>query len=98
MTSLEVECLPGDLPPEIQVDVSGVSEIGDVIVVADLPKLPGVTFMAPDDDVVISSSYLERLVEEEEEEEEEEVFGEMEEPELIRRREEEEEAEDETEV
>jgi large subunit ribosomal protein L25 len=90
MNSIMVECLPTDLPHGIQVDISGLKEIGDVLLVSDLPDLPGVTYMASKDDVVVTTSYLQRAAEEEEEEEEEEVFGEVEEPELIRRREEEE--------
>jgi large subunit ribosomal protein L25 len=100
MTTIEVECLPTDLPPEIQIDISDMTEIGEMRMVSDLPKPDRVTFMANDDDVVISSSYLERLVEEEEEELEEELFGELEEPELVGREEEEEieDGEDEEEV
>lgn len=90
-TSIEVECLPTDLPAEIEVDLSLLKEVGDSITVADLPQLQGVTYLVDDDVVIVSTSYM--RVEEEEEEEEEEITGEMEEPELIRRREEEEEDE-----
>ncbi len=85
MTSILVECLPGNLPAEIEVDISVLEEVGDSIAVADLPAFEGVTYLANDDDVVISSSYPRQALEEEEEEEEEEaLLEEGEEPELIR--------------
>lgn len=97
MNSIEVECLPGDLPPQVEIDLSGIVEIGDSLLVSDLPELAGVTYMSQPDDVVVTSSYMRAEVEEEEEEEEE-VFEEGEEPELIRRRRDEDEGEDETEL
>jgi len=95
MNSVEVECLPGDLPAEVQIDISGLAEVGDSILAAELPELPGVTYHVDPGDVVVATTYLQRA--EEEEEEEEEILEEGDEPELIRRREEEEEG-DETEV
>jgi len=99
MNSIEVECLPGDLPPQVEIDLAGIVEIGDSLLVSDLPQFEGVTYMSQPDDVVVTSSYMRAEVEEEEEVEEE-IFEEGEEPELIRRRrdEEEEEGEDETEL
>lgn len=86
MTSIPVECLPGNLPSEVQVDISVLEAVGDSIVVADLPQFEGVTYMVNDDDVVVSSSYPRQVFEEEEEEEEleEGLLEEGEEPELIR--------------
>jgi len=95
MNSVEVECLPGDLPAEVQIDISGLAEVGDSILASALPELPGVTYHVDPGDVVVATTYLQRA--EEEEEEEEEILEEGDEPELIRRREEEEEG-DETEV
>ncbi len=43
METLEVECLPKDLPPEIEVDLSVLREIDDAILVKDLKLPPGVT-------------------------------------------------------
>lgn len=83
MTSILVECLPGDLPAHIEVDLSVLKEVGDSILVAALPEFPGVTLMANEDDVIISTSYPRRAVEDEEEEEEAEI-EEGDEPELIR--------------
>lgn len=86
MTTITVQCLPGDLPSEIRIDASVLQEVGDSLLVADLPEFAGVTLLANEDDVVISSTYPQRPVEEEEEVEEEldEFAAEGEEPELIR--------------
>lgn len=78
MNSVTVECLPGDLPAEIPVDVSVLKEIGDTILASQLPELPGVTYMVEGHEVVVSSSYLEQMAEEEE-------FDSGVEPELVRR-------------
>lgn len=43
LRSIEVECLPKDLPEVIRVDVSEL-DLGDAIHVRDLPALPGVTY------------------------------------------------------
>jgi large subunit ribosomal protein L25 len=91
MTAIEVECLPGDLPAEIEVSLSLLKEVGDSIFVRDLPALPGVTYLASEEDIVVVTAFL--SVGEEEEEEGEEV-AESAEPELIRRREDEDEDED----
>ncbi len=67
METLEVECLPKDLPPEIEVDLSVLKEVDDAILVRDLKLPPGVTPVAsPDEEVV-------RVVRAGEEEVEEEV-------------------------
>jgi large subunit ribosomal protein L25 len=92
MTSIQVECLPGNLPAEIEIDLSLLKEVGDSLLVKDLPELPGVTYLVGADNVVVSSSMLLQGGDEEEEEEEE-VVSEGAEPELVRRREEEEEEE-----
>jgi large subunit ribosomal protein L25 len=91
MNSVEVECLPGDLPAEIPVEIVSLKEIGDMILASDLPKLPGVTYhnIEPNE-VIVTTSYLQRL----EVEEEAEAAPEEEEPELIRRRPAEEEEEE----
>lgn len=45
LRSVEVECLPKDLPEIIEVDVSGL-ELGHALHVRDLPQLPGVKYTA----------------------------------------------------
>lgn len=45
LRSVEVECLPKDLPEKISVDVSNM-ELGSALHVSDLPVLPGVKYLA----------------------------------------------------
>jgi len=93
LNSILVECLPGDLPSEITVDVSGLTEVGQMILISDLPELPGVTYHEAPETVIVSTGYMQRAPEAEEGEEEA-VEEEGEEPELVRRRDEEEEDEE----
>ena len=88
MNSIEVECLPLDLPAEIQVDLSLLKEVGDSLLVESLPQLEGVTYLSDPDMVVASTSYPRAAVEEGAETGD---FGISDgvEPELIRSREEE---------
>ena len=51
LRSIEVECLPKDLPEIVRVDVSGLN-VGDSLHVKDLPVLPGVEYAA-DPDVTV---------------------------------------------
>ncbi len=53
MDTLEVECLPKDLPPEIEVDLSVLREIDDAILVKDLKLPPGVIPVAPLDEEIV---------------------------------------------
>jgi large subunit ribosomal protein L25 len=52
--TVEVECLPGDLPSVITVDISGLSEIGDVLYVRDLVTPARVTVIDDPEEVVVS--------------------------------------------
>ena len=81
--SLDVEALPQDLPENITVDVSSLSEIGDTLYVKDLVLPKEITVMTDPEEllVVISAPQMEEV--EEEEVEGEELFGDMEEPEVI---------------
>ena len=80
LNAIEIECLPGNLPAEIRVDISGLHEIGETIVASALPEIPGVKYHIDPDIVVVSTGYLSQL------EVEEPGEGEAAEPELIRRR------------
>ena len=82
LESLSVECLPADLPSSIQVDVSALVSIGDVLTVAELTLPPKVDVLnEPEEIVVVATS---QMMEEEEEEEIEELLDEYgEEPEVI---------------
>ncbi len=64
LNEIEVEALPSDLPGEIQVDVSGLTSIGDVLHVSDLPAIENVTFIT-DEHAVIASIVPEAVQEEE---------------------------------
>ncbi|MBU1907561.1 50S ribosomal protein L25, partial [Patescibacteria group bacterium] len=51
---LTVKCLPGDLPHEITVDLSGLKTFDDLVTVADLPLNSKVEVMQESDLVVVS--------------------------------------------
>jgi large subunit ribosomal protein L25 len=51
--NLEVECLPGDLPSSLEVDLSVLESIGDIISVKDVPLPPKVQVLADPDEVVV---------------------------------------------
>jgi len=72
VNTIAMEGLPTDLPPQIEVDVSGLEEIDDAIHVKDLDVSPDVTLMV-DPELVVAKVAAPRLVEEEEVEEEAEV-------------------------
>lgn len=68
LTEVLVECLPADLPGEIDVDLSLLNEPKAVIRVGDLPVGPGVTILTDPSEVV--AGLHQRAVEVEEEAEE----------------------------
>ncbi|HEX3049152.1 MAG TPA: 50S ribosomal protein L25 [Aggregatilineaceae bacterium] len=84
-STVEVECLPGDLPSEIRVDVSALLQIGDHLLASELPQLPGVTYLIDPDAVLVTTASIQQYDAAEGEE------GAPSEPELIRGREEEDE-------
>ena len=82
---LSIECLPGDLPEVITVDISGLNEIGDSILVGDANIPPNVEVLTDPDEMIVQASMPETVSEEEEEEDllEDELEGA--EPEVIER-------------
>jgi large subunit ribosomal protein L25 len=68
---LEVECLPEDLPERIDIDVSGLFEIGDSIHVKDLSLPAGIEILDDPETLIVVASAP--ISEEELEEEIEEV-------------------------
>jgi len=65
MHSIEVECLPTDLPPAIIVDVSGLKEVDDEVRVRDLKVPQGCEIKADADDLVVKvQKHREEVVEE----------------------------------
>lgn len=53
MEVVEVECLPGDLPESIVVDISSLKQIGDAIYVRDLSVPAAVEILADPDEMVV---------------------------------------------
>ncbi|HZY44954.1 MAG TPA: 50S ribosomal protein L25 [Anaerolineae bacterium] len=57
-TTIEIECLPGDLIDSISVDLSSLAQVGDAIHVRDL-TIPGTIKVLDDaDDLVVRVTYL----------------------------------------
>jgi large subunit ribosomal protein L25 len=73
---IEVECLPKDLPKEIEVDISPLN-VGQSIHALEIPEIPGVKYLMPPDQVIctIAVPKEEKEVIEEVEEEELEAEG-----------------------
>lgn len=69
-----VECLPGDLISEIEVDISGIASVDDAVYISDLTPPPSVTILTEPETAITSFDYFRE--EEEEEEEEELLFAE----------------------
>ena len=83
--TIEVECLPNDLPEVIEVDISHLEELGQAIYVKDIPSIPNVEFLTDMEELVavasaIKEQVLEPIGEEEELLEEAEMDAE---PEVI---------------
>lgn len=74
MDRVEIECLPGDLVSSFELDLDQLQEIGDALLVKDLPVPEGITILADGDEVIIRLAFASRI---EEEEEEEEAFVEI---------------------
>lgn len=68
LRSVMLECLPGDLPEEIQLDVSGLA-LGHTLKVRDLPLDTTKHRILTDGDLVVAAVSMPRLVEEPEAEE-----------------------------
>ena len=64
LDEVEVECLPGDLPERIVVDVSGLNKIGDGIYIRNLVVLEGVKIL-DDPDTMVALIASQAAVEEE---------------------------------
>ncbi len=87
LTNVEVEALPANLPQQIDVDISGLVEIGDSILVQDLNLPAGVTIPSVNpDDMVLKLDYAQALLTEEEEEAEDSFLEESAEVEVLTER------------
>ena len=79
VTSLSIECLPTELPPQIEVALSHLEEVGQSIYVRDITLSPAITVITGPDQLVVKVSEARVVVEEVVEEavaEEEEVVAE----------------------
>ena len=92
LSNVEVEALPAELPPSIQVDISSLVEIGQHILVSDLVTDGSVRVTADESELIARLDHPHVIEEEEEEIEEEE--GEVGEVEVIRERHEEDESDE----
>ncbi len=82
---IEVECLPGNIPHELVLDLSNLVEVGDFLTVADLQVPENVEVLADPEEVLVRTEYATKATEEEEAEEAEEVAAEAESVEVIKR-------------
>lgn len=58
VNELDVESLPDDLPPQIEVDLSVLAEVNQSISVRDIKLKPGVTIVAPADQLIVKISQV----------------------------------------
>lgn len=63
--SVEVECLPTNIPTVIEADASKLTNIDAKLTIADLPKLPNVEYIADVTDVVAAVAGVTEMSEEE---------------------------------
>lgn len=89
LTSLEVECLPTDLPERIIVDLGALARIGDAIHVRDVAEIANVRFLDDPDEMVVIATFAK-----DEEAAAAGVTGESAEPEVIEKGKKEEEGEE----
>lgn len=88
MDSVEIEALPADIPPSIGVEVSSLEgPESQPVTVADLPTLPGVTYLSDPEEPIFSLILSRAAVSQEDEDAEAEqaLLGEDREPEVIGR-------------
>lgn len=52
LDTLEIECLPGDLPEALELDISSLKEMDDTLHVRDVPLPPRVTLLSDPDEPV----------------------------------------------
>ncbi len=64
VTSLSIECLPGELPPQIEVDLSLLEEVGQSIYVRNITLSPDITVITDPDQLVAKVSEVRVEVEE----------------------------------
>jgi len=60
LDAVDIECLPGDLVSAIEVDISGLTEIGQAISVGDLKLGAAITVLNPRETVVVKIMAMEK--------------------------------------
>ncbi len=78
LDSVQVQCLPGDLVPEIAVDISGLTEVHKSVAVGDLKLGEGLTLLTNPEEMIATIAPMGR-------EEVEEVVEEAVEPTLVKK-------------
>jgi len=63
ISSVEVQCLPGDLPDAITVDLASLNAVEDAIFVRDLPVPRGVEILTDGDEMIVRVGRLEMKAE-----------------------------------
>jgi large subunit ribosomal protein L25 len=66
LNTVEVQCLPADLPSAVEVDLSSLAEFNDTVTVADL-QVPSLVTILSEPESVVARIEAPRIVEEEEE-------------------------------
>ena len=59
--TLRVECLPANIPEAFEVDISGLTGIGDQVRLGDLPMRDGVTILADPEEVLVKIQAVREL-------------------------------------
>ena len=85
LDSVQVECLPGDMPSALEIDISVLERADQNILVSDLVPPPGVEILEDPEAVLISLAAARAVLEEEEEEEMEAIVPGMEDVEVVAR-------------
>ena len=76
LNSIQIQCLPGDLPESVEIDISVLKEIDDAIFVRDLNIGEGIDILTDPEEMIVRVSTVRMELPEEEEEEALEVEGE----------------------
>jgi large subunit ribosomal protein L25 len=66
-SAIEVEALPTNLPEDYEIDITGLTEIGQHIYVKDLPKIEGVEVLTDGESIIVTLTAPQSQVEPEEE-------------------------------
>lgn len=58
ISEVEVESLPGDLPPQLEIDITPLSEANQAMHISDIKIKPGVTIMATPEQLIVKVSTI----------------------------------------